>query len=141
MKICHNLMLGVVTQNMAEIIVLAEKGGVPRAAFLDFLNNSVMGSIFTRYKSPAFVNLDFTPTFTPILLRKDLDLGLPRRAGSTSRCRSRPRPPQTVQATVSSGRVDEDFAVLLELQAAELRLDARPEDVDVDDGLAPPRGS
>ncbi|GMA87008.1 3-hydroxyisobutyrate dehydrogenase [Angustibacter aerolatus] len=75
-KICHNLFLGVVTQSMAEITVLAEKGGVPRAAFLDFLNNSVMGSVFTRYKSPAFVHLDYTPTFTPLLLRKDFDLGL-----------------------------------------------------------------
>ena len=75
-KICHNLMLGVVTQSLAEITVLAEKGGVSRAAFLEFLNNSVMGSVFTRYKSPAFVNLDYTPTFTPILLRKDFDLGL-----------------------------------------------------------------
>ena len=74
-KICHNLMLGVVTQCMAEITVLAEKGGMSRAAFLEFLNNSVMGSVFTRYKTPAFVNLDYTPTFTPILLRKDFDLG------------------------------------------------------------------
>ena len=64
-KICHNLMLGVVTQCMAEITVLAEKGGVSRAAFLDFLNNSVMGSMFTRYKSPAFVNLDYTPDVHP----------------------------------------------------------------------------
>src|SRR3712207_6751110 len=75
-KICHILMLGVVTQNLAEIIVLAEKGGVSRAAFMEFLNDSVMGSVFTRYKSPAVVNLDYTPTFTPILLRKDFDLGL-----------------------------------------------------------------
>ena len=52
-KICHNLMLGVVTQSLAEITVLAEKGGVPRHAFLEFLNNSVMGSVFTRYNKPA----------------------------------------------------------------------------------------
>ena len=51
-KICHNVMLGVVIQNMVEITVLAEKAGVPRYAFLDFLNNSVMGSMFTKYKSP-----------------------------------------------------------------------------------------
>jgi 3-hydroxyisobutyrate dehydrogenase len=50
--------------------------GVPRQAFLSFMNNSVMGSMFTRYKSPALVNLDWTTTFTPELLRKDLDLGL-----------------------------------------------------------------
>lgn len=75
-KIAHNVFLGVVTQNLAEITVLAEKAGVPRSAFLDFMNNSVMGSIFTRYKTNAFVNLDWTTTFTPELLRKDLDLGL-----------------------------------------------------------------
>jgi 3-hydroxyisobutyrate dehydrogenase len=50
--------------------------GVPRHAFLAFLNNGVMGSMFTRYKSPALVNCDWTTTFTPELLRKDLDLGL-----------------------------------------------------------------
>jgi 3-hydroxyisobutyrate dehydrogenase-like beta-hydroxyacid dehydrogenase len=40
------------------------------------MNQSVMGSTFSRYKTPAFVNLDFTVTFSPELLRKDLDLGL-----------------------------------------------------------------
>ena len=75
-KICHNVFLGVVTQSLAEITVLAQKAGVPRHAFLDFINQSVMGSTFTRYKTPAFVNLDFKVTFTPHLLRKDLDLGL-----------------------------------------------------------------
>jgi 3-hydroxyisobutyrate dehydrogenase len=75
-KIAHNVLLGVVTQNLAEITVLAEKAGVPRVAFLDFINNSVMGSVFTRYKTNSLVNLDWTTTFTPELLRKDLDLGL-----------------------------------------------------------------
>jgi 3-hydroxyisobutyrate dehydrogenase len=75
-KIAHNVMLGVVIENLCEITLLAEKAGVPRAAFLAFMNNSVMGSIFTRYKSSALVNLDWTTTFTPELLRKDLDLGL-----------------------------------------------------------------
>lgn len=75
-KIAHNVFLGVVTQNLAEIVILCQKAGVPRSAFLDFMNNSVMGSIFTRYKSNALVNLDWTTTFTPELLRKDLDLGL-----------------------------------------------------------------
>jgi 3-hydroxyisobutyrate dehydrogenase len=75
-KIAHNVMLGVVIENLIEITLLANKMGVPRHAFLAFMNNSVMGSMFTRYKSPALVNLDFTTTFTPELLRKDLDLGL-----------------------------------------------------------------
>jgi 3-hydroxyisobutyrate dehydrogenase len=75
-KIAHNVMLGVVIENLIEITLLANKMGVPRHAFLAFMGNSVMGSTFTRYKSPALVNLDWTTTFTPELLRKDLDLGL-----------------------------------------------------------------
>jgi 3-hydroxyisobutyrate dehydrogenase len=134
-KICHNLMLGVVTQCLAEITVLAEKGGVSRAAFLEFLNDSVMGSVFTRYKSPAFVNLDYTPTFTPILLRKDFDLGL-----AAARQLDVPMPVAAitaalVQASVGSGRVDEDFAILLDLQAAASGMTLEPENVAVDDGL------
>ena len=75
-KIAHNVMLGVVIENLIEVMLLTNKMGVPRHAFLAFLNNSVMGSMFTRYKSPALVNCDWTTTFTPELLRKDLDLGL-----------------------------------------------------------------
>ena len=75
-KIAHNVMLGVVIENLIEITLLTNKMSVPRHAFLAFLNNGVMGSMFTRYKSPALVNLDWTTTFTPELLRKDLDLGL-----------------------------------------------------------------
>jgi 3-hydroxyisobutyrate dehydrogenase len=135
-KICHNLMLGVVTQCLAEITVLAEKGGVSRAAFLEFLNGSVMGSVFTRYKSPAFVHLDYTPTFTPILLRKDFDLGL-----AAAHELNVPMPvaaltAQLVQQTVSSGRVTEDFAILLDQQAAASGLSLKPEDTPVDDGLS-----
>jgi 3-hydroxyisobutyrate dehydrogenase len=134
-KIAHNLMLGVVTQTLAEITVLAEKGGVPRHAFLEFLNDSVMGSAFTRYKSPAFVHLDYTPTFTPVLLRKDFDLGL-----AAARELGVPMPvtaitAQLVQAAIGTGRVEEDFAILLDLQAAASGVELKPEDVAVDDGL------
>jgi 3-hydroxyisobutyrate dehydrogenase-like beta-hydroxyacid dehydrogenase len=76
-KICHNLVLGVVTQIMAETTVLAERGGVSRADYLEFLNGSVMGSTFTRYKTPAFVNLARTSS---------LASRLP--AGSRCRCPS-----------------------------------------------------
>jgi 3-hydroxyisobutyrate dehydrogenase len=75
-KIAHNVMLGVVMENLIEITLLTNKMGVPRHAFLAFLNNSVIGSMFTRYKAPALVNCDWTTTFTPELMRKDLDLGL-----------------------------------------------------------------
>ena len=134
-KICHNLMLGVVAQSLAEITVLAEKGGVSRAAFLEFLNNSVMGSMFTRYKTPAIVNLDFTPTFTPALLFKDFHLGF-----EAAETHGVPMPvaaaaQQAVQALMGFGYDDVDFMALLEYEARASALELEPENVPVSDGL------
>ena len=135
-KICHNVFLGVVTQSLAEITVLAQKAGVPRHAFLDFMNQSVMGSTFSRYKTPAFVNLDFKVTFTPVLLRKDLDLGLAaaRRFEVPMPLASATR--DAVQTLIGRGMDDEDFAKLLVLQAQASGLVLEPENVPVDDGLS-----
>ncbi len=137
-KICHNILLGVVTQSLAEITVLAEKGGVPRHAFLDFINKSVMGSLFTKYKSPAFVNLDWTPTFTPYLLRKDLDLGLEagRQLGVPQPLTALTR--ELVQSMIGSGYQDVDFGALLEMVAKTAGLTLKSENRTVDDGLSGP---
>ena len=134
-KICHNVFLGVVTQSLAEITVLAQKAGVPRHAFLEFLNQSVMGSVFTRYKTPAFVKLDFKVTFTPYLLRKDLDLGLDagRRYGVPMPLASITR--DVLQTLIGRGMTDEDFAKLLVLEAEASGVKLEPENVPVSDGL------
>ncbi len=84
-KICHNLVLGVVAQILAETTVLAESGGVARADYLDFINDSVLGSTFTRYKTPAYVNLDFTPTFTNICSARISSSDSQRRGSTTFR--------------------------------------------------------
>ena len=138
-KIAHNIFLGVVTQSMAEITVLAEKGGVRRQDLLDFLNDSVMGSVFTRYKTPALVNLDFTPTFTQVLLQKDFDLGLaashelgvPMPVASMTR--------NIVAQEVGNGNTEDDFATLIRTVAAGAGLKLIPEDASVSDGLEPQR--
>lgn len=135
-KVCHNVFLGVVIQSLAEITVLAQKAGVPRHAFLDFINESVLGSVFTRYKSPALVNLDFAVTFTPQLLRKDLDLGLdagrelevPLPLASLTR--------DILQAMIGNGYGEGDFAQLLLHQARASGLELAPENVEVRDGLS-----
>jgi 3-hydroxyisobutyrate dehydrogenase len=135
-KICHNVFLGVVIQSLAEITVLAQKAGVPRHAFLEFLNQSVMGSMFTRYKTPALVNLDFKVTFTPELLRKDMDLGL-----DAGRRLEVPMPlaavtRDLVQAMMGRGMKEEDFATLLLQQAQASGITLQPENVEVKDGLS-----
>jgi 3-hydroxyisobutyrate dehydrogenase-like beta-hydroxyacid dehydrogenase len=100
------------------------------------MNQSVMGSTFSRYKTPALVNLDFKVTFTPQLLRKDLDLGLdaarhfevPMPLASITR--------DLVQTLIGNGLDEEDFAKLIVMQARASGLDLQPENVAVDDGLA-----
>jgi len=134
-KICHNLLLGVVAQSLAEITVLAEKGGIARADLLQFINHSVMGSMFTRYKTPAYVKADYSPTFTPVLLRKDFDLGfetandlgVPMPVAAAAR--------ELVQALIAQGRTGEDFAALLDHQARSSGLELTPEEAEVSDGL------
>jgi 3-hydroxyisobutyrate dehydrogenase len=134
-KICHNLMLGVVAQSLAEITVLAEKGGVSRSAFLEFLNKSVMGSMFTRYKTPAIVNLDFSPTFTPALLYKDFHLGFEAAEEHGVPMPVAAAAQQVVQALMGFGYEDVDFMALLELEARASSLDLEAENVAVSDGL------
>jgi 3-hydroxyisobutyrate dehydrogenase len=136
-KLCHNLFLGVVTQSLAEVTVLAEKSGISRHALLACLNNSVMGSTFSGYKTPAFVNLDFHPTFTSSLLRKDFDLGL-----AAARENEVPMPiasavHQLVQSLVGNGFGEDDFATLLVLQARSAGLQLESENAEVSDGLEP----
>jgi 3-hydroxyisobutyrate dehydrogenase-like beta-hydroxyacid dehydrogenase len=135
-KICHNVLLGVVIQSLCEITVLAEKAGVPRHAFLDFLNKSVMGSTFTRYKTPALVNLDFHVTFTPKLLRKDMDLGLdagkrfevPMPIAAATR--------DLIQTMIGHGMTEEDFSTLILMQAKASGMELKPDNVKVGDGLS-----
>jgi len=135
-KICHNVFLGVVIQSLAEITVLAQKAGVPRAAFLEFINQSVMGSTFSRYKTPALVNLDFHVTFTPKLLRKDMDLGL-----DAARTFEVPMPLASItrdliQSLIGNGLDDEDFAKLIVQQARASGLELQSENARVGDGLS-----
>lgn len=134
-KIAHNVFLAVTIQSLAEITILAQKAGMSRAAFLDFLNKSVMGSTFTKYKTPALVNLDMSVTFTPALLRKDVDLGL-----DAGRELDVPMPLTSltrdlVQALIGNGYGAEDFAALIKQQAKASGIELASENAQVGDGL------
>jgi 3-hydroxyisobutyrate dehydrogenase-like beta-hydroxyacid dehydrogenase len=136
-KIAHNVFLGVVIQSVVEITLLAEKSGVKRSDFLAFLNDSVMGSPYTKYKSPALVNLDFTPTFTPVLLQKDLDLGLQaaHELGVVMPVAGLTR--MIVASEVGDGNTEQDFASLITTWAKHSGMTLEPENVPFDDGLEP----
>ena len=142
-KIAHNVMLAVVIENLIEITLLANKMGVPRHAFLAFMNNGVMGSMFTRYKAPALVNLDWTTTFTPELLRKDVDLGL-----ALAREMDVPMPVTAATREVLQGHfgaatlksnpeeyLQKDFAALMETMALAAGMKLASENKNVPTGL------
>ena len=134
-KIAHNVFLGAVFQSLCEITVLAEKAGVRRQDFLEFMNDSVMGSVFTQYKTPALVNLDFTPTFTNVLLQKDFDLGLDaaRELGVVMPVASLVR--NLVAQEAGSGNTEQDFASLVLTVARGSGMTLKSEDAIVSDGL------
>ncbi len=116
-KLAHNLMVGMITETLAEVTVLAEKGGVAPSAFLDFIDSSVLGSVFIGYKGQAIRNHDYEPTFTTELLRKDFDLGL-----GAARSLEVPMPVaattyQAIQTAVGHGYGKSDFATLYEVVA------------------------
>ena len=136
-KIAHNTMFGVVIQNLCEITVLAEKAGIPRHVFLESINDSVLGSMYTRYKTPMLTNLTFDQvTFTPKLLLKDMDLGMGAAKAHGVAMPAAAATRESVARMVGRGYDQIDFAVLLQETARDAGLELKPENVQVDDGLA-----
>ena len=126
-KLCHNLYLGMMVQALAEVTSLAEKGGTGRAAFLEFLNGTVLASDWVRKRSPDLIARDWTPTFTMELLRKDFDLGL-----AAARALEVPTPVagavhQLIQSAIGIGLREEDFLSLYDQQARVAGLAPEPE--------------
>lgn len=119
-KICANILVGSLAETLAELLLIGESQGVARPALMDFLNSSVLGSVWTRAKTPAFADLDFSPTFTSEGMRKDLYLA---QRLAREHCLAAPlvdlvagQLTRLVGTGIGAGR---DFASLLELVAAD----------------------
>jgi 3-hydroxyisobutyrate dehydrogenase len=135
-KIAHNTMFGVVIQNLCEITVLAEKAGIPRHVFLESINDSVLGSMYTRYKSPTLTNLTFDQvTFTPKLLLKDMDLGMATAKTYGVAMPAAAATRESVARMVGRGHDHVDFAILLLETARDAGLELKSENVKLSDGL------
>jgi 3-hydroxyisobutyrate dehydrogenase len=134
-KIAHNTMFGVIIHSLCEITLLAEKAGIPRNVFLASINDSVLGSMYTRYKSPALVNLDFTTTFTPKLLLKDLELGMGAAKAQGVMMPTASVTRESLQSLANQYPGDIDFSVLLLELARAAGMKLEPENVQVSDGL------
>jgi 3-hydroxyisobutyrate dehydrogenase len=134
-KICHNLYLGIMFEGLAEVTLLAEKHGVARHVFLDVINNSVLGSTFSRYKTPVIANLDYTVTFTNTLMRKDLDLGLSAAKACGAVLPATQLVRDVVQACIDDGHAEADYTRILDKLAQYSGMQLVSERVPVSDGL------
>ena len=112
-KLAVNLMLGGTTQLLAEALVVGERSGIDRAAMLEVVGGSAMGSPFVKYKTDALVADDYASTFTTRGMYKDLALAL-ECAGDVGV----PLPvtalvEQLLQGCIASGMGDVDFTALV----------------------------
>ena len=96
---------------------------MPRAAFLDFLNSTVLGSDWVSKRTPDLLALDWTPTFTTELLRKDFDLGMEAARQDEVTMPLGGSVLQFLQAAIGRGYRDADFLSLFAVQAASAGLD------------------
>jgi len=136
MKICHNLFLGIAFEGLSEVALLAEKHGVPRHVFLEVINKSVLGSTFSRYKTPVIANLDHTVTFTNTLMKKDLDLGLAAARDKGVALPATEVVRDIVQALIADGRAEEDYTIILGKLAERAGMTLKSEEQAVTDGLS-----
>ena len=122
-KICHNLYLGMIAQSVAEVTVLAEKSGVERGMFLDFLNSTGLATPWVINRTADLLALDWTPTFTTELLRKDFELGMDRARRVEAPMPLAANVLQLLQSAIGRGYRDADFLSLFAVQAESAGLD------------------
>jgi len=115
MKLVINLVVANTATVLAEALALGRKGGLEWNVMLDGLAASTIGSPWVKAKARLLKTRDFTPTFTPDQLCKDVDLmleagdelGIPLQMTATTR--------QMMKATNGDGYSQEDFIAVVKL--------------------------
>jgi 3-hydroxyisobutyrate dehydrogenase-like beta-hydroxyacid dehydrogenase len=117
MKIATNLSLPVQILSFCESILLAEKSGIPRAAAIEVLLNSVVASPALKYRIPLIPDPPEQPLFDVNMMQKDLKLAL-----ELGRELAVPLPTTALSnewltAARGMGLADQDFAALFQVLA------------------------
>ncbi|MFM6974563.1 MAG: NAD(P)-dependent oxidoreductase [Agromyces sp.] len=127
-KICTNAALAVTMQAISEVLVLAETAGLRRTDLMEFVNDSALGSPFLKYKTHALTALDYSTTFTPAGMVKDLNLalGLASDAGAPLPIVDATKH-EFEQVAANPTWAPQDFAIALERVAANAGVTLTPE--------------
>ncbi len=112
MKIAINLNIAPQLLSLFEGVLLAERSGIPRAAALDGLLNSVAASTAMKYRAPFMLKLPEEVWFSTTMMKKDINLALDlgRETGVTLRTAELAN--EMLTQAIAQGWGDEDFAVL-----------------------------
>lgn len=123
MKVAINLNLLIQIQGFYEGLILAEKGGIPRAVALEALLNSVVASPSLKYRTPFLLQKPDKAWFNVDMMQKDMllalemgrELAVPLPLVATSN--------ESLTAARAQGLAQEDFAMVYQILARMAGLD------------------
>jgi 3-hydroxyisobutyrate dehydrogenase-like beta-hydroxyacid dehydrogenase len=123
LKLALNLMVAGNAQLIAEALVLGEAHGLDRARMLEVMGASAAGSPFVKYKTPALVQDDYTPSFTGSAMWKDLSMALAAAHEAHAPLPVTATIQQLVEGCIGSGWGELDLMALLPRLRREAGLD------------------
>jgi len=114
-KIAINLSLPIQLIGLFEGVLIAERSGVPRAAALDALLNSVMASPAIKYRAPFILKMPEEVWFSASMMQKDLDIALELGEELGVSLRTVELANEMLGKAVEMGLGAQDFAVLFNI--------------------------
>jgi 3-hydroxyisobutyrate dehydrogenase-like beta-hydroxyacid dehydrogenase len=114
-KIAINLSLPIQLIGFFEGVLIAQRSGIPRAAALDALLNSVMASPAMKYRAPFILKMPEEVWFSAVMMQKDLDIALEVGKELGVSLRTVELANEMLAKAVEMGLGDEDFAVLFKV--------------------------
>ena len=114
-KIAINLNLPTQLISLFEGLLLAERSGIPRAAALDSLLNSVAASPAMKYRAPLILNMPEEVWFSAAMMQKDLQLASEMGEELGVELRTVELAKEMLAKAIELGYGDQDFAVLFKV--------------------------
>jgi 3-hydroxyisobutyrate dehydrogenase-like beta-hydroxyacid dehydrogenase len=115
MKLVVNALVYVFAQAMAEAVTLGRKAGLDWNVMLDALAQSALASPWLKVKAELMKRRDFTPTMTPPLVLKDIDLMMACARGQQVSMPLTALTRQLMQTLVGQGFGEEDYMAAIKL--------------------------
>jgi 3-hydroxyisobutyrate dehydrogenase-like beta-hydroxyacid dehydrogenase len=112
MKIAINLNLPIQLVSLFEGVLLAERSGVPRAAAIDGLLNSVAASTAMKYRGPFMLKMPEDVWFSASMMKKDIQIARELGEETGVDLKTAKLVDELLDQAIASGWGDDDFAVL-----------------------------